>query len=79
MLLEHVNSLPIENYESIKGWLYDSFSVIIQVWMLFIIITYNCNTNIVEIYQEIQIIDGDQKDGFPLWEVHIKKKNSKFD
>ena len=22
---------------------------------------------------EIQIIDGDQKDDFPLWEVHIKK------
>ena len=23
--------------------------------------------------KEIQIIDGDQKDNFPLWEVHIKK------
>ena len=23
--------------------------------------------------KEIQIIDGDQKDDFPLWEVHIKK------
>ena len=23
---------------------------------------------------EIQIIDGDQKDDLPLWEVHIKKK-----
>ena len=22
---------------------------------------------------EIQIIEGDQKDDFPLWEVHIKK------
>ena len=35
-------------------------------------ITYNWNTNIVDI-SEIQIIDGDQKDDFPLWEVHIKK------
>ena len=23
---------------------------------------------------EIQIIDGDQKDDFPIWEVHIRKK-----
>ena len=23
--------------------------------------------------KEIQIIDGDQKEDFPLWEVHIKK------
>ena len=26
---------------------------------------------------EIQIIDGDHKDDFPLWEVHIKKKKKK--
>ena len=24
--------------------------------------------------REIQIIDGDQKDDFPLWKVQIKKK-----
>ena len=24
--------------------------------------------------REIQVIDGDQIDDFPLWEVHIKKK-----
>ena len=34
--------------------------------------TYDCNTNIVDI-SEIQIIDGDQKDDFPLKEVHKKK------
>ena len=29
--------------------------------------------------KEIQIIDDDQKDDFPLWEVHIKKRsNSNF-
>ena len=25
--------------------------------------------------KEIQIIDGDEKDDFPLWEAHIKRKN----
>ena len=30
-------SLPIEYYDSIKGCLSDSYSVIGQVWMLFII------------------------------------------
>ena len=26
---------------------------------------------------EIQIKDGDQKDGFPIWEVHIKQKQKR--
>ena len=33
------------------------------------LITYNFNTNIVD----IRNTDGDHKDDFPLWEVHIKK------
>ena len=27
---------------------------------------------------EIQIIEGDQKDAFPLWEIHIKKEKKTF-
>ena len=44
--------------------------------MIHWLITYNCQTNIVDIL-EIQIIDGDQKDDFPLREVHLKKHTKK--
>ena len=47
--------------------------------MIHCLTTNTLNTNIVDIKIEIhmviggiQIIDGDQKDDFPLWEVHIK-------
>ena len=33
---------------------------------------YNCNANIVEIYQKY-LFKHNLKDDFPLWEVHIKK------
>ena len=33
-----------------------------------------CGIIITLLKKEIQVIDGDQKDDFLLWEVHIKKK-----
>ena len=32
-----------------------------------------CDIIITLLKKAIQIIDGDQEDDFPLWEVHIKK------
>ena len=36
-----------------------------------------CDIIITLLIKEIQIIDGDQKDDFPLWEVHILRKKIK--